>query len=137
MVSGSIDQLAFAVPASMALLVAATLSVRRRAIEILLGCGFVALAMLARAGSLEPTVLAVVVAGAGGGVAWLIYRSQVRDRLWIVAPTMLCLAVIGALASLVHSGYPGSRVGGVMAIVAVLVGYRLWRWLVLGDRASA
>jgi hypothetical protein len=108
-------------------------SSRKRWLEFTLAAACVVAAILGRASAPDPTALALVGAAVGGAVAWLIYRTLIRDRLWIVPPTLLCLALIGQLMSLSYAAYPGARVDTVVAIVGTLVGYRVWRWLVTSD----
>ena len=136
-VSAFVGQLEFPATAAVALLVAAMLATHRRWLALALPVGCVIAAMLGRAAVPDPTWAAVLIAGAAGAIAWVIYRTLIRDRLWIVAPFMLCLALLGQLASLAQPGYPGARTDAVVAIVATLIGYRLWRWLVDRDDAVA
>jgi hypothetical protein len=135
-VSALVGQLSFVGPASIALLVAALLSTRKRWLAGLLGLGVVASALLGAAAAPDPTAIKLVVTALVGAFAWWFFRSQIRDRPWIIAPTLLCMALATQLATLVHAGYPGARVDAIASIVSVLIGYRVWRWLVDGDRRT-
>jgi hypothetical protein len=128
-----IGELDFPASASLALLAVALLSSRKRAMQIVIAVAFIAAAMLGRAATRDATVGAIVGAGVAGAIGWLIYRTQIRDRLWVVAPLMLCLALIGEATSLFNAPYPGSRLATIMAIVATLIGYRIWQWLIGRD----
>ncbi len=130
---GFSGQLSFAVTASLALVVLTMLSSRRRSTEVLVAVGIVAFAMLGRASATDPTILAVVASGVAGAIAWFVFRTLVRDRPWIVAPTLLCLALVRLVVSLLEPAYPGARLADVAAIVGACVGYAIWRWIVAAD----
>ena len=119
---------------SMTLIVVASIEARRRWVDSTLPFAFVLVAMLGRAAAPDPTLAACAAAGLAGAAAWAIYRTQVRHRLWVIAPTFLCLALINQLVALVRPTYPGAVAAAAAAIVATLIAYRLWRWLVTDDR---
>ena len=129
-----LSELGFVTVASAALLAAAVLASRKRAVEILVALLFVASAMLTRAMAIDAHATTIVVAGLGGFIGWLIYHYLIRERLWLLPPTVLCVALIGQLAGLVHEPWPGARVATVLGAVATVVGYAIWRWLVDTDR---
>jgi hypothetical protein len=128
-----IGELAFPVSASGLLLAAAILSSRRRVTAVLVASLFVVGAALGRASTADPTAAAILVAAVLGALAWLVYRSQIRDRPWLVAPIVLCLTLIGQVAALFAAPYPQARLDTILGLVSTLIGYRIWRWLVDRD----
>ncbi len=132
-----LGQLSFPVTASLFLVVLALLSSRRRSTEAVVAVGLVVVAMLARASSPEPTAAAVVASGVGGALAWAIFRTLIRERPWIVAPTLLCLALVRGVVSMVEPAFPGERLADAASIVGALAGYAIWRWLVAADARRA
>ena len=119
--------------AAAALIVAAVLSTRRRRFEIALAVGFVAVAALGRASSPHAGIADIAGAGVVGLIAWWIYRTQLRGRPGVIAPMMLCVAVLGAIVTLAHPAYPGAIFTTAAALIGTLVGYAIWRWLVKRD----
>ena len=128
-----IGNLDFTATAAAALIGAAVLASRRRRIEAIIAVGFVAAALLGQASTPDTTPLAIALSGLAGWLGWWIYRSQLRDRPGVVAPMMLCIAVLGVLPGLVHPGYPQAVMAAVAGLVATGVGYAIWRWLVKAD----
>ncbi len=130
------SELGFTTAAAAALLGAAVLASRKRWMEVVVALLFVVSAMLTRAMAIDADAIAIVVAGIGGLIAWLIYHYLIRDRLWLIPPILLCLALIGQVLALAYEPWPGSRVANVLGAVATVVGYASWRWLVKTDRVS-
>ncbi len=130
------SELGFVTAASAALLGAAVLGSKKRVVEVLVALLFIVSAMLTRAMAIDANAVTIVVAGLGGLIAWLVYHYLIRDRLWLVPPILLCLALIGQVTALAHEPWPGSRFAAVLAAVATLVGYAIWRWVVRTDRIS-
>ncbi len=137
LVGAFVGDLDFTATAAAALIAAAVLSTRRRRYEIVIALGIVAAAALGRASTPDASVVAIAAAGVAGLFAWWIYRSQLRDRPGVIAPMMLCIALLGVLPGLVRPAYPGARAAAVGGLVATLIGYAIWRWLVKGDEAIA
>lgn len=134
--SGFVGGLHFLTTTSLALIATALLSSRRRWIERAVACGFVAAAALAAAISPDADAIAIAAAGIGGALAWSIYRRHVRDREWIIAPLVLCLALLSLLPALVHAAYPGARMATAATALALTFCYAIWRWLVRRDMAG-
>lgn len=132
-----VGDLDFTGTAAAVLLVAAVLATRRRRVEIAIAAGFVVAAMLGRASSPDTGVAAIVAAGVAGLVAWWLYRTQLRDRPGVLAPMLLCLALLGVLPTLVRPMFPGALIAAVAGMVGTLVGYVIWRWLVKRDEMAA
>lgn len=135
-VSGFVGGLDLSTTIAAVLIGAAVLATRRRWPTWLVAAGFVAAAVLGRASTPDTTVTAVVLSGVGGFVAWWVYRTQLRDRPGVIAPLVLCAALLNALPPLVHPGFPEARVAAVASMIAIVVGYAIWRWLVKADEAS-
>jgi hypothetical protein len=131
---GSVD---FTGTAAAVLIAAAVLSTRRRRIEIALAIGFAAAAALNRASLPEVGIVMIVGAALAGLVAWWLFRTQLRDRPGVIAPMLLCLAVLGLVPALARPAYPGAIVATLCSLAGTLLGYALWRWLVKGDERAA
>ena len=66
-------------------------------------------------------------------MAWWLFREFLRDRLWDLAPLILCLGLIDAAVSLATPAFPGARFAAVCAGLGSLAGYGIWRWLIDRD----
>ena len=82
-------------------------------------------------------MVAIAASGVAGLIGWWIYRTQLRDRPGVIAPMLLCVALIAALPTLVRPMYPGATIAALGGVCGTLLGYAIWRWLVKRDEAMA
>ena len=94
-------------------------------------------AALARASVPDAAPVAIGVAALGGLLAWWIYRTQLRDRPGVIAPMLFCVVLLGALQPLIRPAFPGARSAAIAGLVATVIGYAIWRWLVKMDEVAA
>ena len=128
-----VGQIGFTATAAAALIAAAVLGSRRRRDEWLAGAGIVVVAMLGRASIPDTGFTAIAASALFGLVGWWIFRSWLRGRPGVIAPTLLCVALLGECLALGRPAYPGATVTAIGALLATLAGFAIWRWLVKSD----
>ena len=133
--SAALDNLGLVSLAAMATIVAMMFAWRHGWRAWLVAGGLVAFAVLGAAS--RPDVdWALVASGAlGGVVVWGAYRLFVLQRLWIVPPALLWIAVLGAVARALSPTYPGALGSALAAALASIASYAVWNWLCRTDRA--
>jgi len=120
----------------LGVLLATLLSTRRRWIAIAIAAAFVVVPML---GALSVAYMpwhGVLAAGAIGAVGYLVYRLYFRARLELVATTVLLISILSSYgATIGQPPYRGVGFASYCAIAGAIIGYALWRWLVVSDAA--
>ena len=132
-----VDAIDFPMMAGGAVLLVALLAARRRWLAILIAVGFIVFPLLGAASVADMQWPGLLAAAATGAVAYLVYRLFLRERFELIAPTLLVMGVVYALGGMVGAAaYPGARVAAFLALIGTIVGYAVWRWLVIRDAKS-
>jgi hypothetical protein len=121
---------------ALGVLLAALLAARRRWIAITIGVGFVVVPVLGAVSVADMPWQGVLVAAATGAVGYLAYRLFFRTRVELVATTVLLIGVLSSLgATIGQPAFRGVGFASYLGIAGTIVGYAIWRWLVVSDAA--
>ena len=133
--SAALDNLGLVSLTGTATIVAMMLASRHGWHAWLVAGGFVAFGVLGVA-SRPGADLALVASGVlGGVVVWGAYRLFILPRPWILPPTLLWIALFGALSKALSPAYPGALASALAAALAGIASYAVWNRLCSSDRA--
>ena len=136
-VSAFLDNIGLVSLAATAVIVAMMFAWRRGPRAWLTAACFVLLGLAGAASQPDAGLNAVALGTVAGVLAWGGYRLFILNRLWIVVPVLLWMALLAALMNALRPTTPGALSSAVAAALASLAGYAIWRWLCKGDAARS